>query len=226
MSEPESLAIDEELERHVARHTLDRLIMLSDGVFAIAITLAAIEIHVPAAPSLTAVFDAMSVPLLAYLTSFIVIAVFWVSNRDLFARLRRIDRGLTALVLGTLCVTALIPASVRFSGPGHGDLGGGFRFYALVMVVSGMLNLSLWIYASIRPGIMSDQVPKPYRVRRIVETATLPLLFAAILLFPTVETLKWLAVVTVAVVAVRRLVLRAVLGRTPPKDADADTEAA
>ena len=47
MSEPESLATDEKLDIHLRRHAYDRLLMLSDGIFAIAITLAAIEIKPP-----------------------------------------------------------------------------------------------------------------------------------------------------------------------------------
>ena len=47
MSEPESLATDEALSEHIRRHSYDRLLMLSDGIFAIAITLAALEIQAP-----------------------------------------------------------------------------------------------------------------------------------------------------------------------------------
>ena len=207
MSEPESLAIEEGLNRHVARHALDRLVMLSDGVFAIAITLAALEIHVPSAPTFTAVFAAMTVPLFAYFVSFTVIAMFWISNRDMFARVRRVDRPLTILVLATLCVTALIPASVRITGPGQGALGGAFQFYALIMALSGTLNCLLWVYASLQTGIMSPQIPRSYRIRRVAETATLPLLFIVIFILPTVTMLKWIAVSAIAIVAVRRILV-------------------
>ena len=37
MSEPESLATDEGLDQHIRRHAYDRLLMLSDGICAIAI---------------------------------------------------------------------------------------------------------------------------------------------------------------------------------------------
>ena len=42
MSEPESLDTDEPLQKRIERHWFDRLIMLSDGVFAIAMTLLAL----------------------------------------------------------------------------------------------------------------------------------------------------------------------------------------
>ena len=47
MSEPESLATQEPLDAHLRRHAYDRLLMLSDGIFAIATTLAALEIKLP-----------------------------------------------------------------------------------------------------------------------------------------------------------------------------------
>ncbi len=43
--EPETLDTDEPLERRRHRHWFDRLIMLSDGVFSIAITLVAFDLH-------------------------------------------------------------------------------------------------------------------------------------------------------------------------------------
>lgn len=208
MSELESLSVEEGLKKHVNRHSIDRLVMLCDGVFAIAITLAALEIHVPAAPNYAAIMSVMSVRLVAYLISFVVIAVFWTSNRDLFARLRRVDRPLTALVLATLCVTALIPASVRIAGPAEGDLGGAFQFYAGIMVVSGALNCSQWIYAGWRSGVMSDEVPRDYRIKRVVETATLPLLFAFVFMFPTVAMLKSISIVGIVAIGMRRLILK------------------
>ena len=49
VGEFESLDTDEGLKARIARHGFDRLIMLCDGVFAIAITLLALEIKPPSA---------------------------------------------------------------------------------------------------------------------------------------------------------------------------------
>ena len=87
MSELESLSVHEKLARHLERHALDRLVMLCDGVFAIATTLAAVEVHLPDhAASLGDIWAQAGDRILTYVISFFVIATFWLHNRDLFAR--------------------------------------------------------------------------------------------------------------------------------------------
>lgn len=213
MSEPESLAVEEGLDKHVRRHAVDRLVMLSDGVFAIAITLAALEIHIPNAPTLSAVVEDLGVPILAYLVSFQVIAVFWISNRDLFARVHTVDRVLTGLILAILCLTALIPSSIRVAGPSAGYLGGAFQFYALVMTLTGSLNCLAWIYASFRRGVMRTDVAPGYRWTRIAETATLPMIFGLVFAFPTVQMFKTIAFITILVLIARRGLVRLIVAR-------------
>lgn len=205
MSEPESLAQEgEEAEAHLRRHALDRLVMLCDGVFAIAITLAAIEIRLPDdAPTFAAAVNAAGLQLFTYLISFVVIAGFWISNRDLFARVVRVDRTLTSLTLAMLCVVALIPAAAHGAHV-RNELTGSLRFYALVMVLSGVANFAMWSYAAFKPGIMASWTAGPQRKYRMLVAATIPLLFGVILFIPTVEAFKWTAPLAIVVVALRR----------------------
>lgn len=218
MSELESLGGEEDLDQHLRRHSIDRLVMLCDGVFAIAATLAAVEIHVPDGATLGNVIGRMGVGLFAYFVSFVVIAMFWANNRDLFARLHRVDRVVTSLVLAMLCFIALIPSSVRIIGPAQGSMGGAFAFYALVMTLSGALNCATWAYAALRPGLMTEEVPRGYRWRRIIEAATMPVLFGVLTVYPQVETLKWISLTMVVVVSIRRLLVTRLLGRDRPAD--------
>jgi uncharacterized membrane protein len=209
MSELESLATEEGLDQHLRRHALDRLIMLSDGVFAIAVTLAAVEIRIPSdAPSLSAVFAQTNVPLFTYAISFLVIAVFWLSNRDLFARIHHVDKAMTALTLAMLCIVALIPASTHIvQTQSNGELSGSLRFYSLTMVISGCLNCAMWIYASFSAGVMIEAVPRSFRWHRIISAATVPLLFLFVLLIPTTQMFKWIAPFAIVVVLIRRAAL-------------------
>lgn len=209
MSELESLATEEGLDRHLRRHALDRLLMLCDGVFAIAVTLAAVEIRVPQhIASLAEVFDAIGFQLFAYGMSFLIIGVYWLSNRDLFARLHHVDRVLTGLTLALLCVVALIPASTHIvQSEGDGALSGSMRFYALTMVVSGSLNFVIWAYASFREGLMIAAVLRNERIHRAITASTIPILFFIVLLVPSERMMAWIAPIAILVVLARRTVL-------------------
>jgi uncharacterized membrane protein len=207
MSEPESLATDEALTEHVRRHSYDRLLMLSDGIFAIAITLAALEIQPPPEhASLAVMTHAMARPILAYLLSFVIIGIFWISHRDLFARVRRVDGPLTALTLALLCLVAMLPAVVRgVYSPGDDEAP--FRLYALAMVACGFINAAMWLYASLRTGLMASEVTSVYRWSRVIGTLGMPFIFLPAL-FVTLEQMpKILVPLALVFILVRRVLL-------------------
>ncbi len=214
MSEPESLATVEALAKHLQRHAYDRLLMLSDGIFAIATTLAALEIKMPegAAMEFGAIMQAMARPIAAYLISFAVIAVFWVSHRNLFARLRRVDPVVTWLTLAMLCLVALIPATLDGVYTGHGGTTP-FRLYALTMIACGLSNAMLWLYCAARPGLMTPEVGWADRWTRALGSLAMPLVFLPILFAPLDRFGDTIPPVVVAVVAIRRIILPRILAR-------------
>jgi uncharacterized membrane protein len=207
MSEPESLFTDEALTEHVRRHAYDRLLMLSDGIFAIAITLAALEIQPPPVrASLAAMAHAMARPIFAYFLSFLIIGIFWKAHRDLFARVRRADGPLTILTLAQLCLVALLPAVVRgVYAPGDDEAP--FRFYALAMVACGLTNGAMWLYASLRSGLMASEVTFAYRWSRVIGTLGLPLIFLPALFVSVEEMPKVMFPLAAALLIVRRVLL-------------------
>ncbi|MDB1087589.1 TMEM175 family protein [Streptomyces sp. ACA25] len=90
----------------------ERLAALSDGVFAIALTLLVLDLSLP--PGLdSAEFRAelhRTLPNLgAYALSFAVIAQYWRGHRQLLAALPSLDERVTALTLLGLALTALLP---------------------------------------------------------------------------------------------------------------------
>lgn len=205
--EPESLSTIEPLKTHVDRHGFDRLLMLSDGVFAIAMTLAAIEVHLPEhSGSFDEMVRAASRPVIAYLLSFGLTAIFWIQHRDLFARLRTIDRVMTALTLGMLCMIALIPATVQVVYA-PGGTAAPFRFYAMTMMVCGLLVFCMWSYAALKPGMMRPEVPKIYRVGRLVASATMPIIFGLVLVMPLEETPVFILPIAGVMIVFRRFIL-------------------
>jgi uncharacterized membrane protein len=206
MAEPESLATDEGLDAHVRRHAYDRLLMLSDGIFAIATTLAAFAVKPPTHPtSLDEMLHQMGRPVLAYFVSFGVIAIFWLSHRDLFARLKRVDGLMTAMTLVMLCLVSLIPITVdSIYSPGRDDEP--FRLYAATMIACGLSNAAMWFYAAWHPALMKPEVTSAYRWARAALALTIPILFTPALFL----SLAYLPAVMIPL-GIAALVLRRIL---------------
>src|SRR5262245_57482291 len=98
-------------ETQVRDYNLERLLMLTDGVFAIAITLLAVELRPPANwdGSFVGLVRAMGVEFFAYGMSFFFVAVYWASHRRIYKRFRRADGVLTALNFVMLALITLAP---------------------------------------------------------------------------------------------------------------------
>jgi uncharacterized membrane protein len=150
---------------------LERLIFFSDAVFAIAITLLALDIRLPAsgeAPSnaqLLAQLLGLWPKYLAYLVSFLAIGTFWLGHHRRFRFIRRHDRGLLMLNLLFLMVIAFIPfptSVISESGNRTATI-----FYALTITLGGLMLAALWWHASWHnrladPGLDARQVRRQF----------------------------------------------------------------
>lgn len=93
-------------------HDPSRVLALSDGVFAIIITLLVLEIHVPdlaQGQSLREALEEIRPSLTAFLISFVVVAIAWAGHRDIFSLIRRIDRALVWLNIIYLLPLCILP---------------------------------------------------------------------------------------------------------------------
>lgn len=98
--------------------SLERLTALSDGVFAVAMTLLVLDVRVPVSAALASSDHALGGALLklgpsfaAYLLSFTMLGTFWLAQHTLLGILGRCDRTLTWINLGYLFVVTLLPFS-------------------------------------------------------------------------------------------------------------------
>src|SRR5205085_3090480 len=84
----------------------------SDGVFAIAITLLIIEVHIPSrghAETLGHELLRLWPSYLGYLTSFLTIGVMWINHHHVFTYITRSDRTLLFLNTLLLMMVAFVP---------------------------------------------------------------------------------------------------------------------
>jgi uncharacterized membrane protein len=105
----------------------NRLEAFSDGVFAIAITLLVLDIHVPAPESTGSLADALGEQwpsYVAYVVSFLTIGIIWINHHAMIRRLRAIDHGimvwnlLVLLAVGVLPFTTALMAAYLREGQG------------------------------------------------------------------------------------------------------------
>jgi uncharacterized membrane protein len=130
------------------------LITLSDGVFAFAITLAAVEIGAPDAwDDLADLWTQWRLPLLTYCVSFLFVASYWNGQRTLFARLVRVDARLTMLALLQLLFVALVPVATGLFYE-HSKQTGAFVVYCATLAICGYLTAALWGYVTLHPTLV------------------------------------------------------------------------
>jgi uncharacterized membrane protein len=92
-----------------------RTLALSDGVFAIAMTLLVVGIALPTidnsgnASEMLDALDDLSASFISFFISFAVIARYWAAHQEQFSMLARMDRGFVGLNLVYLAFIALLP---------------------------------------------------------------------------------------------------------------------
>ncbi len=183
-----------------AEEGIGRILALSDGVFAIALTLLILEIAVPAAVG-DAVLPKALLDLwpryLAYALSFVVIARFWIAHHMAFRLIGRYDAALVWLNLLLLLFVAFLPFPTGVLGEHQGSPAAAV-LYAISVCLASTASAAYWWYASgrgglLRPGVRRAQV-RAMRARGlsgpIFFTLTLPVAAFA----PYVAEILWILV--------------------------------
>jgi uncharacterized membrane protein len=137
-------------------HDPSRVLALTDGVFAIIITLLVLEVHVPELPqghSLNEALRELRPSLTAFVISFILAGMSWVGHRDLFALIRRTDRGLVWLNILYLLPLCLLPFAAGLLGR-YDQEPVALRIYGLLLVVIAVMRVAIWLYATNRPHLL------------------------------------------------------------------------
>lgn len=180
---------------------LERIIYFSDAVFAIAITLLAINLHTPDpeiasnAGFLRALGDDWR-SLLAFVISFWVIGMFWLAHHRIYALIVRWDSGLLFRNLLVLLLVALIPWPTRMLAEG-GDLSSVTIVYALFVSATGFALFELSRHATkakLVPAGLDEALLRQGRIRGLVP----PVIFAAsiplALVNPDAAKYSWFAI--------------------------------
>ena len=160
---------------------IDRVVVFTDAVMAIAITLLVLDIAVPTIPdalSENQLRDALwelRPEVLDFALSFAAISYLWLSHRLVFSRLRGIDPTLVVVNLFFLLVIAFIPFCASLLAE---YVPNSVAVYAAVMAIAGATLLLIIVY----PKAIGHHHPSvsPERVRLTMrKVAVAPIVFIA-----------------------------------------------
>jgi len=173
-AQPARLCSMQSLYNRVAGRSVERLAALSDGIFAVAMTLLVLDLRVPGMEAVHAERDlwhalvALSPRLVIFLMSVMTIGIFWVGQQTQLNHFARADRNLAWIHIAFLCAVCLIPFSTSLLAE--------FIHYRIALAVYWfnilLLGLTLfwsWRYAS-RNQLLGDDIPAEIHravVRRI-----------------------------------------------------------
>jgi uncharacterized membrane protein len=195
----------------------DRLVFFSDAVFAIAITLLALELRLP--EGIVAGDDALWRAILglwprylSFLVSFLVIGLFWIGHHRMFRLINRFDDALLWInLLFLMCIVVIpYPTSVLGEHPGTRPA---VILYAGILATTGLLQTGIWLYATTGRRLVDTTLPDAqYRLLVHLVTARVfgsPMVFLVsmaiayrwptaamycwILIAPNMLVIRWLA---------------------------------
>jgi uncharacterized membrane protein len=131
----------------------DRVLFFSDAVFAIAITLLAVNLHVPGNAAHggitvgTELHNALP-RLEGFGISFAVIAQFWLGHHGIFRYITAFDRPLITLNLLFLGTIAFLPYPTEVLSQNSLSGSGTLIFYSACVAAAGLAEGAVWIYAN------------------------------------------------------------------------------
>lgn len=147
----------------IAGQSLERLAALSDGVFAIVMTLLVLDLHVPEGEAIQAEHHlwreliALAPQLIAFLMSFLTLGIFWSGQQTQFNHLARSNRDFTWIHIAFLAGVSIMPFSTRFLSE--------FITYRTALILywanilfAGFALYAGWAYAS-RAGLVRKGTP-------------------------------------------------------------------
>jgi uncharacterized membrane protein len=143
-----------------ANRSLDRLGALSDGLFAIAMTLIVLEIQVPALSKgagdqdLARALVDLAPRFVTYLLSFLTLGIFWNGQQTQLSYVREGNRDLAWLELLFLAVIALFPFTTSLLAENI-DLRLALGLYWFNIFVSGVVLYAIWTYVN-RAGLVRE----------------------------------------------------------------------
>lgn len=149
----------------LAGHSIERLAALSDGVFAVAMTLLVLDLHAPAIEAIHSEADLrtalvnLAPRLLVYMMSFLTLGIFWIGQQTQLNYLARSDRNLAWLHLVFLFAVTTLPFATALMAEFF-VYRTALAVYWLNLALFGALLFATWRYAGHAHLLKADAPPE------------------------------------------------------------------
>ena len=142
---------------------LERMIFFGDAVMAIAITLLALDLRLPAIPGRTVnelprLLLELGPQFLAFAISFFVIGMFWGAHHRMFLHIKHYDRLLLWINLLFLFLVTSMPFPTSVLANFNGTFQG-VALYASMVAAIGLVRAGLWRYATHHHRLVDKNLP-------------------------------------------------------------------
>lgn len=165
------------------RASHDRLSAITDGVYAVALTLLALEIVVPSVNSIHSsaqlndyMVNNLLPQLSLYLISFIILSNFWASTNAI-PMYKKVDNIILTINLAILALVVLIPFSTSFVLSFY-HYSQSVIIFSLIILLVGLLYLILYIYL-FKENLVKERIYKfiePHKRIMLIELSIPPVL--------------------------------------------------
>jgi uncharacterized membrane protein len=166
---------------------LERMILFSDAVFAIAITLLVIEMKIPEIPGELLSEEALGESLnhlipkfVGFFISFMIIGLYWTVHHRLFGFVTNYNQRLLWINLLFLMAVALMPFSTGFySAYVFKLLKSPVIIYVINICFLGIMNFILWKYVSNPKRKLTEGLSQPLAHYYAYRAIAIPIIFFA-----------------------------------------------
>jgi TMEM175 potassium channel family protein len=188
----------------IAGQSVERLAALSDGIFAVAMTLLVLDLRTPIASGIHSERDlwhalaALAPQIVMYMMTFITLGIFWVGQQTQLNHLARSDRSLAWIHIAFLFAVSLTPFSTRLLAEFTAYRVALLVYWLNIVLLGGTMYFS-WNCARDLGLLKSDTPPAVIRAvkGRIVMGQSLYAFGALLCIFNTKLSIGFIVVVQV-----------------------------
>jgi len=187
-----------------------RLEAFSDGVFAIVITLLVLDIRFPEVDysQFWETLNSIVPRILAYVMSFIIIGLYWVTHHNSMHAIKKTDRIFLWLNILLLLCVSFIPFPTSLLGR-YPFQAGPIIIYGISLIASNLVGYIMILYIWYHPHLATAEFSKTYLRRHTPVYAVVNGAYLCAILvarpFPLISYLIYLAVVVILIVFIPKV---------------------